>query len=71
MVSRIPKFQTLNELKRKRIFFCLSAKDLRHGLDGSPRWVHIEQSRLYCKQAGKALRKVQVRATRIMARAKV
>lgn len=35
------------------------AKDLRHGLDGSPRWVHIEQSRLYCKQAGKTLRKVQ------------
>jgi hypothetical protein len=48
-------------------FFCLSAKDLRHGLDGSPRWVHIEQSRLYCKQAGKTLRKVQVRETRIMA----
>ena len=71
MVSKIPKFLILNELKRKRFCFRLSAKDLRHGLDGSPRWVHIEQSRLYCKQAGKTLRKVQVRDTRITAPTKV
>lgn len=39
---------------------CLEhAKDLRHGLDDSPRWVHIEQSRLYCNHADETLRKVQ------------
>jgi len=35
------------------------AKDLRQGLEGSPRWVHIEQSRLYCNHAAETLRKVQ------------
>jgi len=35
------------------------AKDLRQGLEDCPRWVHIEQSRLYCKYAGETLRKVQ------------
>jgi len=62
-VSEIPKFHTINELNKKRIFFCFSAKDLRHGLDDSPRWVHIEQSRLYCNHAAETLRKVQVRDT--------
>ena len=51
---------------RRNVFlFRFSAKDLRQGLEDSPRWVHIEQSRLYCKYAGETLRKVQVRDTRI------
>ena len=61
-MSEIPKFHMFNVLK-KNVFFSLSAKDLRQGLEGSPRWVHIEQSRLYCNHAAETLRKVQVRDT--------
>ena len=65
-MSEIPKFHPFIELNKKRIF-CFSAKDLRHGLDDSPRWAHIEQSRLYCNHADETLRKVQVRDTWINA----
>jgi len=37
----------------------LHADELRQGLDGPTRWVHIEQSRQYCEQAGKVLHKVK------------